>query len=233
MSRESVHSVFKHELKPYERPSEYLERVRSALGYSNYSLVLNNDAMLMRERFFFFFIRNTNLIQISLQTMIENASIGKIVRVADSMHRMFCTPKGKKNHFPTEKRMGTSVLLTRRLNAWEAKSREQEGITDSHCIKELIKNYSEIMKQIKDLSRNVNFMVERTYSDPYGKENFKGIRRISKTWQIASAKRNSDTARKHTETLRRWISLLLSWILKPLMWVNQCAMTSLIKNNKN
>src|ERR1044072_7098767 len=95
--RESVRSVVKHGLQPDERHSQYLERVKIALGNSNYSLLVNNDAKFLRE---LFLTEMPIPIQISLQTMIESASIEEIVRIADNMYRMFSTFETTQNPFP-------------------------------------------------------------------------------------------------------------------------------------
>ena len=191
--RESVRTVFKHGLKENERPSEYLERVKSALGNSNYSLLVNNDARFMRE---LFLSEMPIPIQISLQTMVESASIEEIVRIADNMFKMFSTLEGTQNPFPhVNNGWGQAFSLREGTARVIAKSNQREEEKDHDCLRELIKSHSEILKQIKDLSSNVNFIAEKLYSDRYERENQRDYGESTRRGRSASVRRNTNAGR--------------------------------------
>lgn len=160
--RDRVRSVFKDGMKAEESPSEYMERVKEALGYSNYVLLSENDGRFMRE---LFLSEMPIQIQMSLTTMVEKAPIGEMVRVADNMYKIFCSPDARADSYPRkENKWGEACgLVTNTPDTVSNKRRETSAGRDE--IREIMKVQNQLLEQMKELTRNINRMTESFYSE--------------------------------------------------------------------
>src|SRR6201990_1560149 len=79
-ARERVADLFQHKLKPGEKPSEYLNRIRLSLGDSPFESMIQNNETVAKEMFLQVLPDDTAAM---LEVLTVDLSIYKMVEVAD------------------------------------------------------------------------------------------------------------------------------------------------------